>query len=83
MIALFFFTFLSGIVTIFAPCIWPILPIVLSSGVSGEKKKPLGLVTGLAVSFIFFTLTLATIVKVIPFDPEVLRYLAVVIIGFF
>jgi cytochrome c biogenesis protein CcdA/thiol-disulfide isomerase/thioredoxin len=82
MTLLLFFTFLSGIVTIFAPCIWPILPIVLSASVSGGKKKPLGLVTGLAVSFIFFTLTLAAIVKVIPFDPEALRYLAVVIIGF-
>ena len=82
MLTLLFFLFLSGIVTIFAPCIWPILPIVLSASVSGGKKKPLGLVTGLAVSFIFFTLTLAAIVKVIPFDPEVLRYLAVFIIGF-
>jgi len=82
MLVLLFFTFLSGIVTIFAPCIWPILPIVLSSGVAGGKKKPLGLVTGLAVSFVFFTLTLAAIVKVIPFDPEALRYLAVFIIGF-
>ena len=82
MLALIFFTFLSGIVTIFAPCIWPILPIVLSSSVSGGKKKPLGLVTGLAVSFIFFTLTLATIVTFIPFDPEVLRYFAVIIIAF-
>ncbi len=82
MLVLLFFTFLSGIVTIFAPCIWPILPIVLSAGVTGGKRKPFGLVTGLAVSFIFFTLTLAAIVKVIPFDPEALRYLAVVIIGF-
>lgn len=82
MLILLFFTFLSGIVTIFAPCIWPILPIVLSAGVSGGKRKPLGLVTGLAVSFIFFTLALASLVKVFPFDPEVLRYLAVAIIGF-
>ncbi|MCW1887939.1 MAG: cytochrome c biogenesis protein DipZ [Candidatus Moranbacteria bacterium] len=82
MLALLFFTFLSGIVTIFAPCIWPILPIILSSSVSGGKRKPLGLVTGLAVSFIFFTLTLATIVTFIPFDPEVLRYFAVAVIAF-
>ena len=82
MTTLLIFAFLSGIVTIFAPCIWPILPIVLSAGVSGGKKKPLGLVTGLAVSFIFFTLALASIVKVIPFDPEILRYVAVFIIGF-
>jgi cytochrome c biogenesis protein CcdA/thiol-disulfide isomerase/thioredoxin len=39
-------------------------------------------VTGLSVSFIFFTLALASLVKIFPFDPEVLRYLAVAIIGF-
>jgi cytochrome c biogenesis protein CcdA/thiol-disulfide isomerase/thioredoxin len=82
MTLLILFAFLSGLVTIFAPCIWPILPIVLSASVTGGKRKPLGLVTGLSVSFIFFTLALASLVKVFAFDPEILRYVAVAIIGF-
>lgn len=75
------FAFLSGVVTIFAPCIWPILPIVLSAGATGGERKPLGIVSGLAVSFMFATLALALIVQVIPFDPEFLRFFAVGIIA--
>lgn len=82
MLLLILFAFLSGVITIFAPCIWPILPIVLSAGVGGGKQKPLGVVTGLAVSFTFFTLALASLVKVFPIDPEALRLVAVIIIAF-
>lgn len=81
MILLILFAFFSGIVTIFAPCIWPILPIVLSAGVSGGERKPIGIVIGLSVSFMLITLLLASVVKVIPFDPDSLRYFAVVIIA--
>ncbi len=78
---LLLFAFLSGVVTIFAPCIWPILPIILSSGVSGGEKKPLGVVMGLMVSFTLFTLTLSYILKVVPIDPDTLRLLAVAVIS--
>ncbi|MDP2838305.1 MAG: cytochrome c biogenesis protein DipZ [Candidatus Moranbacteria bacterium] len=74
------FAFLSGVVTIFAPCIWPILPIVLSAGATGGERKPLGIVSGLAVSFMLVTLALAYIIQTIPFDPEVLRFFAVGVI---
>ncbi len=81
MTILILFAFLSGIVTIFAPCIWPILPIVLSAGATGGERKPLGIVTGLAVSFMLATLALAFVVQVIPFDPEILRLFAVFVIA--
>jgi cytochrome c biogenesis protein CcdA/thiol-disulfide isomerase/thioredoxin len=76
------FAFLSGLVTIFAPCIWPLLPIILSASSSGGHRKPLGITLGIVLSFAFITLTISYIVKIIPFDPEVLRYFAVAIIGF-
>jgi cytochrome c biogenesis protein CcdA/thiol-disulfide isomerase/thioredoxin len=82
MTVLLLFAFLSGLVTIFAPCIWPILPIVLSSSTTGGKKKALGITIGVMVSFAFFTLSLSYIVKIIPFDPNILRLVAVIIIGF-
>ncbi len=81
MLLLIFFAFLSGVVTIFAPCIWPILPIVLSAGATGGERKPLGIVAGLAVSFMLATLALAFVIQIIPFDPEVLRLLAVLVIA--
>lgn len=82
MILLLFFAFISGLITIAAPCIWPLLPIVLSASSTGERSKPLGITLGIIVSFAFFTLSLSYIVKIIPFDPDALRLLAVFIIGF-
>lgn len=82
MIILLVFAFISGLVTILAPCIWPILPIILSSASTGERHKPHGITLGLMTSFAVFTLTISYIVKIIPFDPNVLRLFAVLIIGF-
>ncbi|MGB4942743.1 MAG: cytochrome c biogenesis protein DipZ [Candidatus Moraniibacteriota bacterium] len=82
MTLLLLFAFLSGVVTIFAPCIWPILPIVLSGSAAGGERRPLGLVAGLSTSFMLATLALAYLIQVIPFDPEILRTLSVVVIAF-
>jgi cytochrome c biogenesis protein CcdA/thiol-disulfide isomerase/thioredoxin len=78
---LLLFAFISGLVTIFAPCIWPLLPIILSATTSGGHKKPLGITLGIVISFALITLTISYIVKIIPFDPNVLRYFAVLVIG--
>ncbi|MBI3619684.1 DUF3179 domain-containing protein [Candidatus Roizmanbacteria bacterium] len=75
------FSFVSGLITIFAPCIWPLLPIILSSSATGGKQKPLGIVVGIMLSFGFFTLAISYIVKIIPFDPNVLRLFAVIVIA--
>lgn len=79
---LLIFAFISGLVTIFAPCIWPLLPIILSATASGGHRKPLGITLGIITSFAFFTLTISYIVKIIPFNPDVLRLFAVIVIGF-
>ena len=83
MLLLIVFAFLAGVVTIFSPCILPILPIVLSGAVGEGKRRPLGIVAGFILSFGFFTLTLAQIVQRTGLPADSLRSLAVVaIIGF-
>ena len=82
MLILLFFAFISGLVTILAPCIWPLLPIILSSTVTGEKRKPLGITLGIMISFALFTLTISYFVKLFNFDPDFLRLVAVIVIGF-
>ncbi len=82
MIVLLTFAFFSGLVTILAPCIWPLLPIILSASATGGKRKPFGITLGIITSFAFFTLALSYIVKIIPFNPDGLRLFAVIIIGF-
>lgn len=83
MIILLLFAFLAGIVTILSPCILPILPIVLSGTVSGDKKRPYGIILGFILSFTFFTLFLATIVKLTGVPTGTLRIIAGVILLMF
>lgn len=83
MILLLIFSFLAGIVTILSPCILPILPIVLSGGVGGGRRKPLGIIIGFILSFTFFTLFLTTIVKLTGVSADALRTISVIIIFLF
>ncbi|MCL5268197.1 MAG: hypothetical protein M1469_08865 [Bacteroidetes bacterium] len=82
MITLIIFAFLAGLVTILAPCIWPILPIILSSSVAGKgRKRPLGITLGVMLGFGFFTLAISYLVKIFHFNPDALRVVAVFVIG--
>ena len=81
MMILLLFAFVSGLITILAPCIWPLLPIVLSSSSTGGKRKPLGITLGIIASFSFFTLAISSLVKNVNINPDIPRFLAVIIIG--
>lgn len=81
MIILVLFAFISGFVTILAPCIWPLLPIILSSAIKEKgHKRPLGITLGIMVSFMIFTLTISYLVSVFHIDANVLRLLAVIVL---
>jgi cytochrome c biogenesis protein CcdA len=80
MFILILFAFFSGIVTILSPCILPVLPIVLSSSLTGGKRRPLGIVTGFVISFTFFTLFLSAIVRATNISADSLRTIAVVLL---
>ena len=81
MIILYGVAFISGLFTILAPCIWPLLPIVLADVTqSNSKRCPLGITVGVAVSFAFFTLAISVLESSIGFSPNVLRKMAVVVL---
>ncbi len=83
MILLLGFAFLAGLVTIAAPCIWPLLPIVLSSSATGKSHtKPLGVTLGIMVSFTIFTLAISYLVQLFHLDPNIIRLFAVVVLVF-
>jgi cytochrome c biogenesis protein CcdA/thiol-disulfide isomerase/thioredoxin len=77
---LLFFSFLAGLVTIMAPCIWPILPIVLSASSGGGKQRSLGVTLGIMTSFTVFTLFISYLEKSFSINPNVFRMLAVIAI---
>lgn len=82
MILLLGFAFLSGVVTILAPCIWPLLPIILSSSIAGNggQRRPLGLALGIVLSFSIFTLSISYLIKLFHLNPDSLRIFAVVVL---
>ncbi len=81
MLFLLFFSFLAGFATILAPCIWPLLPLVLSVSSTGGKRKPFGLTLGVMTSFTLFTLFVSYLERILHIDANVFRLMAVVIIG--
>jgi len=83
MILLLAFAFIGGVVTVLSPCILPVLPIILTSSAGGGRRRPLGVITGFIISFTFFTLFLATIVKATGIPSNTLRSLSIVIIAAF
>lgn len=82
MILLILFAFLSGLVIVLSPCVWPILPIIFSAG-AGGKRRPLGMVTGLAISLSLFTLLFTSFLHLVPVEPETLRLVATGLIFLF
>lgn len=77
------FAFLAGLVTMLTPCMWPMLPIVLSANIKGkDHKRPLGVTIGVMASFAIFTLSVSYLVRAFHFDPNILRIFAVVVIVF-
>ncbi len=82
MLVLLAFAFVAGLFTILAPCIWPLLPIVLSSSTTGGHRKPLGITLGIITSFSIFTLSVSYLVMLFHFDPNVLRVIAAFAIAF-
>jgi cytochrome c biogenesis protein CcdA/thiol-disulfide isomerase/thioredoxin len=80
MVALIGFAFLAGAATALSPCVLPVLPVALSAGVTGGRRRPLGVVTGLALSFAFATVALVYVIDALGLPGDLLRTLAIVVL---
>lgn len=68
--------FLEGIALIASPCIFPILPLILSNSLTGSKLKPLGIITGFVLTFTLATLASRSIINFFHLDPALLQTLS-------
>src|ERR687892_663772 len=83
MALLMLFAFVAGAGTTLSPCVLPILPAVLSAGATGGRRRPLGIVLGLAVTFTITIVGIAELVNGVGLGGGALRTAAVlVLIGF-
>lgn len=75
--------FISGILTVFSPCVLPILPIILTSGIDGKMGRIRGIIVGLIVSFTIASLLLATVVRAFGIPADTIRNFAVILLVIF
>jgi cytochrome c biogenesis protein CcdA/thiol-disulfide isomerase/thioredoxin len=80
---LLLFALVAGAGTALSPCVLPILPALLSAGATGGRRRPLGIVLGLAVTFTITIAGAAELVDGVGLGDGTLRSLAVlVLLGF-
>src|SRR5205807_6366426 len=80
---LMLFALIAGAGTAISPCVLPVLPALLSAGAVGGRRRPLGIVVGLAVTFTVAIVALAQLVKGVGLASGAARTLAIVVlIGF-
>jgi len=80
MVLLILFGFVAGAATALSPCVLPVLPIALSAGATGGRRRPLGIVAGLAVSFTFATVALVYVISAFGLPNDLLRKLAIAVL---
>jgi cytochrome c biogenesis protein CcdA/thiol-disulfide isomerase/thioredoxin len=83
MALLIIFGFVAGAATAVSPCVVPVLPIALSAGATGGRRKPLGVVAGLVVSFTFALFALVYVIDALGLPNDLLRNVAIVVLAGF
>lgn len=83
MLLLLIGSLIAGALTVLAPCVLALLPIIIGGSVSGDtkdRKRPLIIVASLAVSLLVFTLLLKATTLLIDVPPQTFTYISGAII---
>ncbi len=80
MLVLVTFAVLAGAGTALSPCVLPVLPALLSAGAIGGRRRPIGIVIGLAVTFTVSIVFLTKVVEGVGLGNEPLRYVAIAVL---
>jgi cytochrome c biogenesis protein CcdA/thiol-disulfide isomerase/thioredoxin len=80
MIILLGFAVLAGAGTALSPCVLPVLPALLSAAGVGGRRRPLGVVLGLMVTFTITIVGIASVVGGVGLGSDPLRDLAVAVL---
>jgi cytochrome c biogenesis protein CcdA/thiol-disulfide isomerase/thioredoxin len=83
MVVLLLFALVAGAGTAITPCVLPVLPALLSASAAGGRRRPIGIVIGLAVTFTVAIVALAQLVKGVGLAAGAARTLAIVVLLIF
>lgn len=76
--------FLAGVLSIFSPCVLPLVPLVFGAAAAKHRYAPVALTIGLACSFVLVGLLIATVGHSVGLDVDTIRYVAsflIVLVG--
>jgi cytochrome c-type biogenesis protein len=71
---------LAGSLSILSPCVWPLVPVVMSSASSGGRYGPAALALGLSASFAVAGTLLSFALLNMGLDPVSFRYFAAIML---
>jgi len=74
------FAVIAGAGTAITPCVLPVLPALLSASAVGGRRRPLGIVIGLAATFTIAIVALAQLVKGVGLASGAARTLAIIVL---
>src|SRR5947209_8956362 len=77
---LMLFALIAGAGTAITPCVLPVLPALLSASALGGRRRPVGIVIGLAATFTIAIVALAQLVRGVGLASGVARTLAIVVL---
>src|SRR6476646_8124427 len=80
MVVLIAFALLAGAGTALSPCVLPVLPALLSASGVGGRRRPLGIVLGLSITFTITIVGLASVVDGVGLGSDPLRDLAIAVL---
>ncbi len=80
MLLLTLFALIAGAATALSPCVLPVLPAVLAAGTTGGRRRPLGVVAGLTLSFTFATVALVYVIDALGLPEDITRTIAIVVL---
>ena len=77
---LMLFALVAGAGTAITPCVLPVLPALLSAGALGGRRRPLGIVIGLGLSFTVAIVALAQLVRGVGLASGAARTVAIAVL---
>jgi cytochrome c biogenesis protein CcdA/thiol-disulfide isomerase/thioredoxin len=80
MVLLLLFALIAGAGTAITPCVLPVVPALLASSATGGRRRPIGIVLGLAATFTIAIVLLAQLVKGVGLAGGAARTLAIVVL---
>jgi cytochrome c biogenesis protein CcdA/thiol-disulfide isomerase/thioredoxin len=80
MILLILVAIVAGAATAVTPCVLPVLPAILSASASGGRRRPLGIVLGLAITFTVAIVALDSLLNGVGLKGGAARTLGIIVL---